>query len=110
MDRRRSLQSIGIMAMGAIAGTRPAVAQTKEAGPAKESLDFVWTTFRNRRSVRKFKPDPIPDEQITVMLDMAKTAPTSGNQQPWKFLVMRDAKSIAALRDGHIKRRVDMLT
>ena len=54
----------------------------------------IWYVFKNRRSVRKFKPDPIPDSKINQIIDAARMAPTSGNQQPWKFLVVRDKKLI----------------
>lgn len=61
--------------------------------------EYLFDVFKNRRSVRKFKPTPIPQEHIMTILDMARTAPTSGNQQPWKFLVVQDRNRIDRLRD-----------
>ena len=43
-----------------------------------------------RRSIRKFKPDPVPDECITAMLESARLAPSGCNAQPWRFKVVRD--------------------
>ena len=59
-----------------------------------------------RRSVRKFKPEPVPPEHITQMLDAARLAPTAGNQQPWKFLVVQDQAKIAELKEACIEARL----
>src|SRR3954453_5798847 len=42
------------------------------------------------RSMRRLKPDPIPDEQIRTILDAAIRAASGGNQQNWAFIVVRD--------------------
>ena len=68
--------------------------------PEQEGL---FDTFRNRRSVRQYLSTPIPDEHLMRILDAARTAPTSGNQQPWKFLVITDRAKIDALRDACIE-------
>ncbi len=43
-----------------------------------------------RRSIRKFKDTPIPDEVINKMLQMAQVAPSGGNGQPHVFGIVRD--------------------
>lgn len=43
-----------------------------------------------RRSVRQFKPIPVPDCDLEVMLKAAVQAPSAGNRQPWRFLVVRN--------------------
>src|SRR5450631_1549775 len=60
----------------------------------------LWFVIHNRRSVRSFKPDPIPDTKIRQVLDAARMAPTSGNQQPWKFLVIKDKKLINQMMEA----------
>ncbi len=60
--------------------------------------DFFLDIFKKRRSVRKFKSTPIPDEHIMKILDAARSAPTSGNQQPWKFLVIQDREKLDQLK------------
>jgi nitroreductase len=47
-----------------------------------------------QRSVRKFKPDPIPVEDIRVILEAAVKAPNGGNQQLGRFLVVTDRQKI----------------
>lgn len=42
------------------------------------------------RAIRRQKPDPIPDEDIEVVLDAATQAPNGGNMQLWHFLVVTD--------------------
>jgi nitroreductase len=64
----------------------------------------IWEVFKNRRSVRRFKPDPVPESDLRRILDAARLAPTSGNQQPWKFLVVRDPTKIAALKTACVER------
>jgi len=43
------------------------------------------------RAMRRLKPDPVPDELVWKILDAAVQAPSGGNTQPWRFLVIRDA-------------------
>jgi nitroreductase len=45
--------------------------------------------IRQRRSIRKFKPDPVPDECLTEMVESARLAPSGCNAQPWRFKVVR---------------------
>ena len=67
----------------------------------------IWTVFQNRRSVRNFKPDSIPQKDILKIIDAARMAPTSGNQQPWKFLVVRDKNIITLMKEACIKGALD---
>ena len=43
-----------------------------------------------RRSVRAYKPDPVPEEQLQQVLEAGRLAPSAVNKQPWRFLVVRD--------------------
>jgi len=43
-----------------------------------------------RRSVRRYKPDPIPEEDLRKILECGRQAPSAGNRQPWHFIVTRD--------------------
>ncbi len=51
-----------------------------------EFLEFA----KKRRSIRSFKPDPVPDEYIEKMLEAARWAPSAINAQPWEFIVVKD--------------------
>jgi nitroreductase len=68
----------------------------------KQSAD-IWDVFKSRRSVRKFKSDSIPEADILKIIDAARLAPTSGNQQPWKFLIVRDKNKINQMKESCIK-------
>lgn len=45
---------------------------------------------RNRRSVRRFLPQPVEREKILACLEAARLAPSAENVQPWRFLVVDD--------------------
>lgn len=45
--------------------------------------------IKARRSIRKFKADPVPDNLIREVLEAAKTAPSGTNIQPWRFVVVK---------------------
>jgi F420 biosynthesis protein FbiB-like protein len=46
--------------------------------------------LRSRRSVRRFKPDPIPDAVIERILTTATYAPSAHNLQPWRFVIIKN--------------------
>jgi nitroreductase len=52
-------------------------------------VDF-FEVVHTQRSIRKFRPDPVPDEALWKMIDAAIRAPSGGNTQPWAFLILRD--------------------
>ncbi len=55
-------------------------------------MNEVLRTIKNRRTVRRFKPDPIGDEKLQEILDAGRWAPSFSNLQPWKFIVVKDQK------------------
>lgn len=65
--------------------------------------------LRSRRSIRRFKPDPIPDSVIERILTTAAFAPSAHNLQPWRFVVVTTsvirARLAKALTD---KMRADL--
>jgi nitroreductase len=67
--------------------------------PYTKEQQYLFDIFRSRRSVRRFMPTPIPYSHIITMLDIARSAPTSGNQQPWKFLVVQDRNKLNRLQE-----------
>ncbi len=50
----------------------------------------VMEAIQRRRSIRKFKPDPVPDELINQILEAARLAPSGTNRQPWRFQIIKD--------------------
>jgi coenzyme F420-0:L-glutamate ligase/coenzyme F420-1:gamma-L-glutamate ligase len=46
--------------------------------------------LRTRRSIRRFKPDPVPDSVVQIVLSTATYAPSAHNRQPWRFCIVTD--------------------
>jgi nitroreductase len=53
--------------------------------------------IERRRSIRKFKAEPIPEHYITELLDSARLAPSGSNAQPWRFKVIKEPEVKAKL-------------
>ncbi len=49
--------------------------------------------IEQRRSIRRFTPDPVPDDHVHELLDAARLAPSGSNTQPWRFKVVTDAET-----------------
>lgn len=59
-----------------------------QSSPETETLRSI----RNRRSVRLFTEQRVPDELVATLLEAANQAPSAHNQQSWRFLVLRGGK------------------
>ena len=57
----------------------------------------VYECIRTRRTVREFKPDPVPEAIVQKILQAGRWAPSSSNTQPWHFVVVSARETIAAL-------------
>ena len=57
-----------------------------------ESID-LFEAIDSQRAIRRFKPDPVPDELITRLLQAAIKAPSGGARQGWSFIVIRDQET-----------------
>lgn len=56
--------------------------------------------LRTRRSIRRFKAEPVPDSVIQNILATATFAPSAHNRQPWRFVVMTDSSVKQALAEA----------
>ena len=52
----------------------------------------LFEIIRTTRSMRRLKPDPVPDELIRQILEAGTCAPSGGNMQRWRFLIVTDPK------------------
>lgn len=52
--------------------------------------DLLLDIVKHRSSIRKLKPDPIPDEYIQKMLEVGHWAMSGANSQPWEYIVVKD--------------------
>lgn len=74
-----------------------------------ERIIDVFETIAKRRTVRKFTDTPVPLEDLMKILDAARMAPSSGNQQAWRFLVIRDPDRIARVKRLGIDERKEAI-
>jgi nitroreductase len=60
----------------------------------------LFDAIQGRKSIRKFKRTPVPDEDIKKILDAGRLAPSANNTQPWSFVVIRDKALLAKMADA----------
>lgn len=52
----------------------------------------IFEAIKNRRSIRTFLDKPVPEEKIKKILEAAIQAPSAGNTQEWRFVVIKNSK------------------
>jgi len=52
----------------------------------------VFEAIQKRRSIRAYKNEPVPEESLAKVLEAARIAPSAGNRQEYKFIVVKDEK------------------
>ncbi len=67
----------------------------------------VFEAIRNRRSIRHYKTNPIDDKTVQTVLEAAHWAPSWGNLQCWRFILVRDPGIKAQVADTLTKTRID---
>ena len=70
--------------------------------------DF-FDVVRSQRGTALYKPDPIPAEDLTRIMEAATRAPSGSNRQPWRFVVVQNRETKRALgelyREGQRRSR-----
>ena len=61
----------------------------------------IMEALRTRRSIRKFENRPVPEEMVREILEAAMMAPSAGNAQPWRFVVVDDRAVLDAMTGLH---------
>ncbi len=64
--------------------------------------------IQDRRSIREWTEEPISDQDLAMILEAGRLAPSGENAQPWRFIVVKDAemrKKLGALAGGGSNRR-----
>ena len=64
-----------------------------------EFQEKLTDLFRWRRDVRRFRNDPLTDDVLDYLLQLASLAPSVGNSQPWRFVKVEDASRRKLVRD-----------
>lgn len=106
MKRRTTLKA----SLAALTAAFIAPIARSKSSVIDDAADSIFDVIKNRRSVRKYKPDPVPQQDVHKIIDAARMAATSGNQQPWKFLVVQERNRIDALKEFCIKKSIERFT
>lgn len=104
LKRREFIKSSGIITATFLTGT--AYSNVNQSNPEDKSPSIL-DAIMNRRSVRHYKPTPVPQQNIQLILEAASMAPTAGNQQPWKFIITQDQNTIMKLKNECISSSID---
>jgi nitroreductase/NAD-dependent dihydropyrimidine dehydrogenase PreA subunit len=65
-----------------------------------DEFNPIERAILERRSVRNFKDKPVPEPLIRRVLEAGRAAPSAGNCQPWKFIVITDRKLIDQMNEA----------
>ncbi len=60
--------------------------------------EMLLSVIKTRRSTRKFRPDDIPEEMLAKIIEAGRYAPSGGNNQKTRFLVIRDKEVLERLK------------
>lgn len=85
------------------AGFDPSRAAERAADPSgwrfpDADRDALQAIIAGRRDIRRFRPDPVPQEVLERILTAAHRGPSVGLMQPWRFIVVRDDATRGAMR------------
>ena len=70
-----------------------------------EDVTNVQEAIARRRSIRSFRPNPVPMALVEELLEAARLAPSGGNRQPWRFLVVTDPEEKKRVRALSLDQR-----
>lgn len=77
--------------------------------PSADEWNPVEKVIMERRSIRSFKEEPLPDDMIRRILEAGRFAPSAGNMQPWRFIVVKSPEILDEMeRDARIVSKVLM--
>jgi nitroreductase len=64
------------------------------------NLMDLFDSIQGRKSIRRFKQTPVPDEDIKKILDAGRRAPSANNTQPWSFIVVKNRTVLKQMADA----------
>ena len=62
----------------------------------------LYEAIRSRRSIRRYRPNAVPEQVILKIIEAASWAPSSNNSQPWEFIIVRDRNTLEKLSRTHV--------
>ena len=69
------------------------MSETTDERTARDRVSFL----RTLRAVRSFRPDPVPQEVVDDVLDVARWSGSASNKQPWEIVVIRERETLRSL-------------
>jgi nitroreductase len=63
----------------------------------KETAKDCISLLKSLRAVRQFRPDPIPEEVVQNLLEVARWSGSASNRQPWELIIIRNRQTLQAL-------------
>lgn len=63
-------------------------------------IDDLAQLVKTRRSIRRYRPDDVPEEMLKQAIDLATWAPNGGNRQPWQFWIIKNRELIGRMADA----------
>jgi nicotinate-nucleotide--dimethylbenzimidazole phosphoribosyltransferase len=66
----------------------------------------VWHAIAERRDIRRFRPDALPEELVKRLLEAAHQAPSVGLMQPWRFILIHSEQTKAAMQAFAARERL----
>ena len=97
--KRRQFLKVGLVGSAGLLGS-----SVIPGAAGAQAQSHLFATFKTRRSVRKFKPTPVPDEHIHQILEAAHYAPCPRNRQAWKFVVIKNREILDQIKEECIKK------
>ncbi|MBM4257038.1 MAG: nitroreductase family protein [Deltaproteobacteria bacterium] len=97
VTRRAFMKGLSIGAISATAPLSSTVAIAAENPTDAKLFDIIYSL----RSIRRLKPDPIPEEVLRKIVEAGVHAPTGGNRQDWGFILVRDPEIKTFIRDRY---------
>ena len=85
------------------------MAMTERAPVDTADYDLLLDLVKRRASIRKLKPDPIPDEYIQKVLEVGHWAQSGANSQPWEYIVVKDPQTKKDLFRAYTEINADFI-
>ncbi len=88
----------------AVVNTRMDPTEFEPMQDPKISYDQYLALVRNRRSIRKFRPDPLKQEHLDKLLQSVRYIPTGSNKQGLKYLIITDPDRLQTIKTTMAKK------
>lgn len=78
---------------------QPTMETTQTATSSVDSTSIALDNIYTRTSIRSYTDEKVSDAQVETLLRAAMSAPTAGNRQPWRFIVVNERARLDAFTD-----------